>query len=108
MRFADRVVFIKKGKMEYDRETGDYIEAGETHESRMANISEMGDEYLSFAYGDSGISRRGLTVRVKQAPLSDFDEVKVVGGRFKSDKTYKDIDSRSYWGKRTFKLEEVK
>lgn len=108
MRFADKVEFVKEGERVYDRATGKYTSSESSSEVRLANVNEMANEFLSFAYPDGGMSNRGLTVRVKQAPTKSFDYIKVIGGKFKSDKKYKSVDGRQFKGKKSFQLEEVK
>lgn len=108
MRFADKVEFIREGQRVYDSTTGGYTTAESTSETRLAHVNEMSNNYVSFAYPNLGSSKRGLTVRVKQAPSMPFDYIKVIGGRFKSNKKYKNIDGRQFRGKTSFQLEEVR
>ncbi len=105
MRFADTVVFVKKGKATYNSQTGNYDEALETEESRFAHISDMSAEYQHLAFG--GLRKGALTIRVKTSPTMDFDYIRVVGGAYKSDKKYRDIDRRKLRWKTTFQVEEL-
>ena len=83
MRADTLVKFITAGEMQYDENTGDYVQSEDSVTEVHAYVTDTGTERMNVLY--AGIRRDAKTIRVNGVIDQAFDHIEIDGKRYKSD-----------------------